>query len=157
MSIPTSLCEGFALPTPSVKWSHLPLLLALALLLQPPTVHASGAPTVNCEISKGACSQKSGQTVVTLDVLPKPVKVMQDLTFTVTVAGGKEYDQLLLDLQMVGMNMGPNRVSLVKNSAGTYTGKGIIPKCHSGMKLWSATVALPGNPAETKFLFNVLY
>ena len=140
------------------KLALLLLLLAVAIpSWHPRAVQAAGADMQDCEINKGACTKKSGNALVTLDIHPKPVKVMQDLSFTVTVKGGRDYDHLLLDLQMVGMNMGPNQVTLVKSAAGTYTGKGIIPKCHSGMKLWSASVALPGNPAQTEFLFNVLY
>ncbi len=137
-------------------------LCTLALLSQRPhVVNAStmnAVPARDCDINKGPCSKKAGTAQVTLDIRPKPVKAMEELTFTVTMRGMKEYESLKLDLQMAGMYMGGNAVTLVRTGAGTYTGKGVIPKCHSGQTLWSATVGMPGhNPPDTSFRFNVLY
>jgi hypothetical protein len=141
---------------------QLHLLCAIVLLSHhPPAAHASTTnPSLaqECEINAGPCSKKSGDAQVLLDIQPKPVKAMGELTFTVTVKGMKDYESLKLDLKMPGMYMGTNEVTLVKTGAGRYTGRGIIPRCHSGKRLWSATVVMPGhNPPETSFLFNVLY
>ena len=157
MSIFSLLECGFAARNAGAKLMIFATVLATALLAQPAQAHATQTSTVlNCDIDKGSCSQKAGASLVTLDVLPKPVQAMQDLTFTVNLKGMKDFDRLKLDLQMVGMNMGPNEVTLVKTGPGRYSGHGIIPRCHSGKKLWSATVALPGSPSEISFLFNVL-
>jgi len=138
----------------------LPLLGCLFLAALPFSAQAAGVKlpaSPNCEINKGSCSQIAGGAAVSLDVQPKPVKVMQELTFTVTVKGKKDYDRLMLDLTMVGMNMGPNQVTLLKTGPGRYTGKGIIPRCHSGKKLWAAVIALPDRQTEIPFAFNVQY
>jgi hypothetical protein len=118
----------------------------------------NSAATQDCDFNQNACSRKIGNGSITLDIDPKPVKVMKELTFIVTLKGMKEYESLRLKLQMPGMFMGNNEVKLVRTGNGKYTGKGVIPKCHSGRKAWSAVIVVPGAvPPETTFLFNVLY
>ena len=81
---------------------------------------------------------------------------MQELTFTVTIKGSTGYDKLIVTLDMPGMYMGENKVIVRKSGDATYTGKGVIPRCLSGKRLWQATVDTPkGEKAE--FLFNVIY
>ena len=106
-------------------------------------------------IHQGPCSVTVGQRTVTLNIEPKPVKHMKELTFNVTVTPcDKLPDTLLLDLSMPGMQMGKNQVMLVKKSGCLYEGKGIIVRCMSGRTLWQATVLSDtlNNPA---FTFNV--
>ncbi|MCL5022789.1 MAG: FixH family protein [Nitrospirae bacterium] len=125
----------------------------------------------DCEIDKGACSKEVGGDEVTIDITPKPVKAMQELVFHLTfrrnspsgflaTAGGGGVGGLpgefTLDLSMPGMYMGMNRVLLRRTSGGTYSGKGVIPKCRSGKRLWKATVALP-QEGQVGFTFNVSY
>lgn len=136
-------------------------LLLLPLVYYPQTIQAAdlNPPAVqDCDINNGPCSKKVGTAQVVLDIDPKPVKAMKELTFTITVKGMKEYESLRLKLKMPDMYMGNNEVRLVRAGGGRYTGKGAIPKCHSGKRLWVATVEIPGlTPPETSFLFNVLY
>ncbi len=63
-------------------------------------------------------------------------------------------EEIAVDLSMPGMYMGENRVMLKRSPDGTYSGKGVIPKCRSGRRLWKATVTVPGAGAAG-FLFNV--
>lgn len=137
----------------------MPVVAILLYVVVP--LHAAGmngTPVQDCAINEGPCSKKTGVMTVTLDVAPKPVKAMKSLVFTVTVKGAREYDSLKLKLQMPGMSMGNNVVKLVKVGAGKYSGVGVVPKCHSGKRLWSATVEIPGaTPVETAFLFDVQY
>jgi hypothetical protein len=145
--------------TKSVQISLLSLALVLLQGVHPLHAADTKVPLIqDCEINNGFCTKKTAAVTVALDVAPKPVKAMKELVFTVTVKGTKEYESLKLKLQMPGMYMGDNVVELVKVGDGKYTGKGVVPKCHSGKRLWSATLELPGlNPSETSFLFNVLY
>lgn len=135
--------------------------MLLPLMYYPQTIQAAdlNSPVIqDCDINKGPCSKKVGTVQVVLDIDPRPVKAMKELTFTVTLTGAKEYESLRLKLKMPDMYMGNNVVKLVRSGGGRYTGKGVVPKCHSGKRLWSATVELPGTtPPETAFLFNVLY
>lgn len=114
-------------------------------------------------MNSGTCVKKTGAAEIILDITPKPVKVMKELSFTVKLKG-KAADRLILDLDMPGMYMGKNRVILEKTAAGIYKGKGVIPKCPSGRKLWRATVYLldtannAGNDnVKADFLFDVTY
>ena len=42
---------------------------------------------INCALHAGPCSQTLGGVEVTLEVTPKPIKAMQDLSFKVTLTG----------------------------------------------------------------------
>ena len=113
------------------------------------------ANPVDTTIHEKACTITSGSYTVTLNIDPKPIKHMKELTFSVTVSPcDKLPASLLLDLSMPGMAMGKNQVTLVKKSACTYEGNGIIVRCMSGRTLWQATILSDelNNPA---FTFNV--
>ncbi|WP_292004391.1 hypothetical protein [Chlorobium sp.] len=106
----------------------------------------------DCNIHDGPCTKTSGNTAVTLEISPRPVKHMEELLFSVTVKPCSSLpENLMLDLSMPGMEMGKNQVKLVKKSNCLYQGKGLIVKCMSGRKLWKATVLSEklNNPAFT--------
>ncbi|MDO8723876.1 MAG: FixH family protein [Syntrophales bacterium] len=107
-----------------------------------------------CEIDKGPCSKKYGEQEVILDIDPRPVRAMKELVFTVSLKQGN-YENLLMALDMPGMHMGRNEVVLKKTDA-RYTGKGVIPRCASGMKQWRANINIP-ETGKVDFLFNVSY
>lgn len=110
----------------------------------------------NCDIHHGSCSQTVGERTVELDISPKPVSAMADLTFRVTVTGGPLPDAPYIDLGMPGMEMGPNRVLLKKIDEATYEGTGVIVRCPSGKRIWRAAVTLPDTGAA-EFVFDVIY
>ena len=106
-------------------------------------------------IHQGPCTITAGQRTVTLNIEPKPIRTMKEITFSVTVTPcDKLPETLLLDLSMPGMQMGKNQVTLVKKGACLYMGKGIIVRCMSGRTLWQVTILSDAlkNPA---FTFNV--
>ncbi len=112
---------------------------------------------VDCDPHAGPCTKEAGEYVITLDVAPKPVFHMKELTFDVTFSEKSppiESESLLLDLSMPGMDMGKNQVTLEKTGNNRYSGNGIIVKCPSGRTLWRATVLLSENLKPT-FTFNV--
>ena len=45
--------------------------------------------SLNCRIHQGTCTQDLTGCTVSLDINPKPVRAMKDLTFTVQLAGEK--------------------------------------------------------------------
>jgi hypothetical protein len=110
----------------------------------------------NCDIQAGACIQQLGKGEVTLEVLPRPVTAMTDLTFRVRLEGLNPGGQPGIDLGMPGMNMGPNHVTLEKTPEGDYTGTGVIVRCPSGRTLWQADVTIPG-AGTAAFIFDVVY
>jgi hypothetical protein len=81
---------------------------------------------VDCDVHAGPCSGNIEDIQVTLDVKPKPVKAMQDLTFTITFSGPKPHAAPYIDLSMPGMNMGRNRVILKPAGELIYQGTGVI-------------------------------
>jgi hypothetical protein len=111
---------------------------------------------VQCDVQEGACTAQLGTQVLTLDITPRPVKAMENLTFEVTVTGESPEKAPFVDLNMVAMDMGPNRVELTRAGDGSFTGKGVIVRCPSGKRKWKATVTVPGVGAA-EFVFDVVY
>jgi len=120
-------------------------------------VHAQGAESaVDCAIQRGPCTKSFAAGTLTLDITPKPVKAMDDLTFTVTFSGVRPAHDPVIDLAMPGMIMGPNRVVLKQAGDTTYQGTGVIVRCPSGRQTWKATVTVP-DEGSAEFVFDVVY
>jgi hypothetical protein len=111
---------------------------------------------VDCDIHKGGCTKYLAGRKVSLDINPKPVAAMKDLTFIVRLSGKQPAAAPYIDLGMPGMNMGPNRLSLKALGEGTYEGNGIIVRCPSGHSTWKATVTVP-DLGSVEFIFDVAY
>jgi hypothetical protein len=112
---------------------------------------------INCDIQNGPCIQMVGDRKVSLDVFPKPVKAMQDLTFRVTIDGPMTIsNQPYIDLGMPAMRMGPNRVLLEDLGGGVFEGRGVIVRCKSGKRTWQAEITIP-DMGKAKFIFDVIY
>jgi hypothetical protein len=79
---------------------------------------------------------------------------MKELLFSVTVKSTKIKAPLLLVLSMPGMYMGRNEVVLKQGPDGTFTGRGIIPRCPAGKKLWQADIEFPGD-VRVSYRFHV--
>ena len=114
-----------------------------------------GGP-VNCDLHRGPCTQKLGDTRVVLDVSPRPVKAMTDLLFRIRFEGTPPAATPYIDLGMPGMKMGPNRVSLHPVGKGVYEGAGVIVRCPSGKRIWKARVTIP-DAGFVEFVFDVIY
>ncbi len=113
--------------------------------------------TPDCEIDRGTCAKKTDNGDVVLDIRPKPVKAMEELVFHLVITPAVLLPpELSIDLSMPGMYMGKNQVLLRRDRDGTYSGKGVIPKCASGRRLWKATAHIPG-AGKAEFIFNVSY
>jgi len=139
----------------------------LLFILFPANVHAmqhnhSDRTEIKCDINSGPCATtiKHENIQVILDIDPKPVKPMSELHFRVTLKKGDEHitnARVGLDLTMPGMYMGINRPVIGHAKDGVYEGKGVIPVCPHGGKLWKAevTVEREGRSATANFLFQV--
>lgn len=111
----------------------------------------------NCDIQKGPCEKDVAGVQVTLDVTPRPVQAMRDLTFRVTVSDfGKLSANPYIDLNMPAMDMGPNQVTLKDLGNGVFEGSGVIVRCRSGRKTWRARVTLPGL-GRADYVFDVVH
>ena len=111
---------------------------------------------VNCDIQHTSCTQELSDTQVVLDITPKPVKAMADLTFRITLKGKQPEAAPYIDLGMPGMKMGPNRVPLKSLGNGVHEGTGVIVRCPSGKRIWKAMVIVP-NMGAAEFIFDVIY
>ncbi len=110
-----------------------------------------------CDIHITPCTKTLPDCTVTLDIDPKPVKAMTDLTFTVILSKNKSESIPYIDLGMPGMNMGPNQVKLRKaEGENIYQGTGIIVRCPSGRRTWKAAVTIP-DVGTAEFIFDVIY
>ena len=136
------------------------LILAVFLLAAPGSISAGDKyqEMINCDLHAGPCIQSFSEYTVTLEVIPRPIKAMQDLLFKVTLTGKRSQAQPTpyIDLGMPGMNMGPNRVQLKSAGNAAYEGRGVIVRCPSGRRTWQARVILPGL-GQTDFIFDVIY
>jgi len=144
--------------------------LASCIGLRAITVEGTPNTLTNCDIQLGPCTKVKDTLTVTLDIFPKPVKAMKELTFRLTFDGRELSDNPYIDLGMPGMAMGPNRVlmkrvgnntSRVGNNTSrvgnnTYEGQGVIVRCPSGQRTWKASVILP-DAGVIDFVFDVIY
>lgn len=121
-----------------------------------PSVSLAAEVKLDCDIQSDCCQKQINGRTVTLEILPKPVKAMTDLTFQVKISGDSLSEAPFIDLGMPGMKMGPNRVVLKKIGAATYEGQGVIVRCQSGKTIWQATVTLP-DIGKAVFTFDVIY
>ena len=131
------------------------LICSMLFIMPGTSVHAMANPA-DCSIDQGPCTKSVGNREVIFDISPKPVSVMKEVTFIVHVIGRNVAPTLLLDLSMPGMYMGRNEVVLKKRPDGKYVGKGILPRCPSGRRLWQAEIDIPGT-GKVSFRFNVAY
>ena len=139
-------------------WTCVGTLILCLLVLSPALSVAplSAEADPDCDIHVQSCQKAIGDRTVELDINPKPVTAMKDLTFQVTVSGEPLVQAPQIDLGMPGMHMGPNQVRLENKSDTTYEGKGVIVRCKSGKRIWRATITLPG-VGKTDFTFDVVY
>jgi hypothetical protein len=126
------------------------------LLIQSVSAAQAAGQQADCLIDTGPCSKSAGAQKVVFDISPKPVRAMKELTFTVRLDGGNIPPSLVLNLSMPGMYMGRNEVTLKKTRDGGYSGRGVIPRCPSGKKLWQAEIDIPG-AGRVAYRFDVAY
>lgn len=102
------------------------------------------------------CTKSLAGFKVTRDINPKPIRAMKPLQFRVTLSTGHFPLAPYIDLNMPGMDMGPNPVILHKVDEGVYEGEGIVVRCPSGRRTWKASVTVP-NRGTGEFIFDVVY
>ncbi len=110
----------------------------------------------DCDINSVPCIKSYGGKDISFGIEPRPVKAMESLYFRVKLTNYKNPQSIIVDLSMPEMSMGYNQVSLEKTGLDTYEGRGIIPACPSGRRLWKASIII-NDKVEESFLFNVHY
>ena len=134
------------------------LLLLLVFAVSGESIAAGkGHSQINCSIQDGPCIQEVNGHTVTFEVLPRPVKAMQDLVFKVIIDGDITLSKPpFIELNMPAMDMGLNRVTLKLYEKNAYRGSGVIVRCKSGHRIWRATVNIPGM-GKADYIFDVIY
>jgi hypothetical protein len=102
------------------------------------------AAGLDCRIDKGPCVKRimPGNITAVFDIRPKPVKMMSDLFFDLSLAQGDRPmadAEVILSLTMPGMYMGEHAVSMHHKGGGHYGGSSVIPRCPSGRRIWKAS------------------
>ncbi|AOY59308.1 MULTISPECIES: hypothetical protein [Desulfococcus] len=137
------------------------IFVYLATLRPDQAPRTSSGVMQNCDIQRGPCTQPLGSGSATLEILPRPVRAMRDLTFRITLAVDPADGSTLsappyIDLDMPDMFMGYNRVHLTPERPGIWSGTGVIVRCPSGIPTWKAVLTVP-DTGETVFVFDVRY
>ena len=101
---------------------------------------AEAKPSDPAGILRGAI--RGGE--VLLSITPWPPRAMREVDITATLPGYAGKASPYVDLSMVGMEMGRNRVDLSRGADGRYRGTGVIVRCPSGRHDWEATLTAPG-------------
>lgn len=99
------------------------------------------AQSPSCDLHVNSCKAdipKIGS--IELDIEPKSIPLMEELTFTVKTKKDISTDELDLQIYATNMNMGYHRFTLKKISKNTYQAKGILPTCTVGGMIWNAEV-----------------
>jgi hypothetical protein len=110
-------------------------------LLNPP-IHLRALPAPPCDIQQQACSVSfSDGSRLTLDIQPRPLKVLEMLQLHVTL-NGVIADKVYIDFRGVDMNMGYNRPTLRALGQGHFQGSGVLPVCTRARMTWEANVLL---------------
>jgi nitrogen fixation protein FixH len=120
------------------------------------------AGTARCDLGQGPCTTRlDGGGEVTLELRPRPLRTMRELSVTADVRGGEAATaeaEVKVSFAMKGMQMGDNTAALVTGGAGRWTGRAVLVRCPSGRKDWTAdvTVTQPGAaPRTTRFELTV--
>jgi nitrogen fixation protein FixH len=91
----------------------------------------------------GTFRAAAGAQVVVLSLSPWPVRAMREISFSAELPGYGGAAPPYVDLSMPGMDMGRNRVPLVRDADGLYRGTGVFVRCASGRREWEAAMTVP--------------
>lgn len=140
------------MPGRNERRSRAVLLLVAFLLAAASCDRSNETRRIDCDIDRGPCVREVAgeRLVVVFDVTPKPVRLMSDLVFAVTLhrdAIPLEDAAVRLELSMPGMYMGVNSTAMLHVGNGRYEARGVIVRCESGGKVWKARLSIR-RPAE---------
>jgi hypothetical protein len=88
----------------------------------------------DCDLAEGPCEYDGFR----LEILDRPVAPLRQLTTRLT--GSDDLSNVLLNLEMIGMDMGINRFSFVEKTPGVWEAEIMIPVCSTGRRDWLASV-----------------
>lgn len=102
-----------------------------------------------CNLSVASCSVPSRWGPLNIDLSPRPVPVLQPITFKLRF-DNNAVANAWVDLNGVDMDMGPNRAKLQALDEKTLIGQITIPICLTGTMRWQLNLHLDeGRHSET--------
>jgi len=106
----------------------------------PANIVATAPLDAHCDLQAGPCESRfPGGGRVLFSISPQPIVGLKPLQLKVR-AEGLSPQAVEVDFRGLGMNMGFNRPRLQKDSAGEYSGTGILSVCILDRMAWEATV-----------------
>ncbi|MDH5786147.1 MAG: hypothetical protein OEZ16_11155 [Chromatiales bacterium] len=90
----------------------------------------------NCDAAEQLCSLEAGELTVSLVFSPQ-VETLKPFSVHARIEGADSVDEVIVDIQMVGMEMGPNRYRLIAKDSDWYA-RVILPFCATSRSDWLA-------------------
>lgn len=98
----------------------------------------------DCDLHKSECKIKVGNKEYSLEVFPKDIPLMKNLTFKLKT-DEKNLEKLQINIYATNMFMGDFYLKFNETSKGVYEAKGTLPTCPVGKMQWNADVQLKDN------------
>lgn len=154
------------MPASDERYVYSRFLFVVCLLAIAACDRGDDAIRIDCDIDRGPCVRelRDEGLLVSFAVTPRPVRVMSDLVFAVTLyedARPVDDASVALRLSMPGMYMATNSPVMLHVGRGRYEGKGVIVKCASGRRIWKARLSIQraaeggGKVADVQYVFMV--
>lgn len=132
------------------RWMLLLLPLLVSCGNEPETAVTLNVPP-GCVVTAGPCAASAEGLRVELQLLPLP-EPLKPFQARVTITG-KVVTAPVLELSMIGMDMGDNRYRLVADKDGTWTATVVLPICTTGRADWIADVTFSADNARYRARF----
>lgn len=107
------------------------------------------ATVKDCDLSDGLCEYGGFK----LEILERPIAPLRQLTAQLVVADN--ISKPLLNLEMIGMDMGINRFSFVEKKPRVWETKMMIPVCATGRRDWLASLIYERNGVLERIDFQL--
>lgn len=132
------------------------VLVALAACPRARPWEPSGPVATGCDLGAADCQvDLGGGRALTLTASPRPVPLLEDVSFTARFTGGAA-QRVSVVLTGEKMNMGTTRVALAPDAEGRFVGRGKLPVCTVDAMTWVARLdfELDGVPVSRSVTFE---
>ncbi|MCU7958422.1 MAG: hypothetical protein KZQ58_00120, partial [gamma proteobacterium symbiont of Bathyaustriella thionipta] len=98
-----------------------------------------GRMDTQCQLDKQSCSLQAPQGRIRMQIVPRPIAVMQPLQIKIETDIGK-IKNIRVEISGLNMDMGTLPFLLSRQSGQTYQGKAMLPVCSNQRMHWQARV-----------------
>lgn len=106
----------------------------------------------SCDLHKSACSIEVDNKEFILEVFPKEIPLMKNITFKLKT-NESDFDEKTINIYATNMFMGYFHLKFNKVSNGLYEAIGTLPTCPVGDMKWNADIVLK-NSKGARFQFQ---